>query len=87
MFAVETVSLENQCSSCKVLLHDFESDRWFSLFVSQHQYPVHLHACGGGTALPLLLATHFHPRASRVHVGYRLLSHTLPGGAAVQLTA
>lgn len=61
---------------------------FFSVFcLSRHQYPVQLHACSGGAALPLLLATHLHPCAARVDVGYCLLSHSLPGGAAVQLFA
>lgn len=51
------------------------------------QYPVQLHACRGGAALPLLLAAHVHPRAAKLHVGYCVLSHSLPGGAAVQLFA
>lgn len=52
-----------------------------------HQHSVQLHARRGGAALPLLLAAHLHPRAARLHAGHRLLSHPLPGGAAVQLSA
>lgn len=59
----------------------------FFFLVSHHQYPVQLHACSGGAALPLLLAAHLHPCAARVHVGYCLLSHSLPGRAAVKFFA
>ena len=65
-----------------LMVYDF-----FFFLVSDHQYSVQLHACSGGAALPLLLATHLHPRAAGVHVGYCVLSHSLPGGAAVQLFA
>lgn len=50
-----------------------------------HQHSLQLHARGGGAALPFLLAAHLHPSAARLHAGYSLLSHSLPGGAAVQL--
>lgn len=56
-------------------------------FASFHQHPVQLHACSGGAALPVLVAAHLHPGVAWLHVGHRLLSHTLPGGVAVQLTA
>lgn len=50
-----------------------------------HQHPLQLHARGGGAALPVLLAAHLHPSAAWLHAGYCVLSHPLPGGAAVQL--
>lgn len=66
----------------------FEGD-WRVCFVSPlyHQHSVQLYARCGGAALPLLLAAHLHPRAAGLHVGHRVLSHSLPGGAAVQLSA
>lgn len=51
------------------------------------QHSVQLHARRGGAALSLLLAAHLHPRTAGLHAGHRLLSHPLPGGAAVQLSA
>lgn len=48
-----------------------------------HQHSLQLHARGGGAALPFLLAAHLHPSAAQLHAGYSLLSHSLPGGAAV----
>lgn len=53
--------------------------------LSLHQHSVQLRARGGGAALPVLLAAHLHPSAAWLHAGYSLLSHSLPGGAAVQL--
>lgn len=50
-----------------------------------HQHSLQLHARSGGAALPFLLAAHLHPGAAWLHAGYCVLSHPLPGGAAVQL--
>lgn len=75
-------------ASVGVVPRVFEGD-WRVCFVSPlcHQHPVQLHARCGGAALPLLLAAHLHPRAAGLHVGHCVLSHSLPGGAAVQLFA
>lgn len=50
-----------------------------------HQHSLQLHARRGGAALPFLLAAHLHPGAAWLHAGYCVLSHPLPGGAAVRL--
>lgn len=61
-----------------------EDDSHFDALIL-HQHSLQLHARSGGAALPFLLAAHLHPSAAGFHAGYSLLSHSLPGGAAVQL--
>ena len=58
-----------------------------SVFVclSVYQYPVQLLPCGGGFALPLLLAAHLHSCPPGLHDRHRLLSHPFPGWPALQL--
>lgn len=51
------------------------------------QYSFQLCSCGGGFALPVLLAAHLHPCAAHLHGGHCLLSHAFPSGYFVQLTA
>lgn len=72
------------CDPCRAASCEGEGDSQF-VALCLHQHPLQLHARGGGVALPFLLAAHLHPSAARLHAGHSLLSHSLPGGAAVQL--
>lgn len=72
------------CDPCRAASCGGEVDSQFVALIL-HQHSLQLRARGGGAALPFLLAAHLHPSAARLHAGYSLLSHSLPGGAAVQL--
>ncbi len=66
---------------------DFVKARWLTVCLSLSlQYSFQLCSCGGGFALPVLLAAHLHPCAAHLHGGHRLLSHALPSRYSVQLT-
>lgn len=51
------------------------------------QHSFQLCSCGGGFALPLLLAAHLHPCAPHLHGGHRLLPDSFLSGYFIQLAA